>query len=83
MPGRSELHVLISDVAKDLEVVFRVWNADMRVILDWQAPLRAGGDTKGLAAIEEPGTYYIEVADSRDDARAPEPYTLTVALGAP
>jgi hypothetical protein len=64
-------------------MVNRVWNADKGVILDWQAPLRAGGDVTGIAEIPAAGKYYIEVADSRDDARSPSPYTLKAVLNTP
>ena len=80
VPTQGQLQTDITGSPVNLEMVYRVWNADKGVILDWQAPLRAGGDVMGIADIAEPGFYYIEVADSRDDARSPEPYTLKAVL---
>ena len=80
IPAEAELQVDITDSPEKLDLVFRLWNADKRVILDWQKPLRLGGDVTGVVPISEPGLYYIEVADSHDDARSPESYTLKVIL---
>lgn len=81
VPMQGQMQVDITNVPPNLEVVFRVWNAEKRTITDWQAPLRAGADTVGLAEIAVSGTYYIEVSDSRDDARSPLPYTLQATMG--
>lgn len=83
IPAKGQLQVDITDSPASLDMVFRVWNADKRVILDWQAPLRAGGGVTGVAEIPKPGIYYIEVADSRDDGRSPEPYALQAAFQTP
>ena len=83
VPNQGQLKVDITGSPANLDMVYRVWNADKGLILDWQAPLRAGGDVTGIADIPSSGVYYIEVADSRDDARSPESYTLKAVLSAP
>jgi hypothetical protein len=73
-PG--ELDVFITDVAPELAIVFRVWDADRRVSTDWQRPLRAGAETTGFADLPRAGLYFLEVRQSGDDAASSQPYTL-------
>ena len=77
--ARGPLHIRISDVPPDLDIVCRVHNANREVVQNWLAPPRKGGDTEGTADLPEPGTYYLEVEDSFRDARAAQLYTLTVS----
>ena len=80
VPGRAELHVLITDVSADLDIVFRVWNNERDIILDWQSPLRPGADTEALVDFASAGQYFLEVADARDDQRSSQPYTLKTTM---
>jgi hypothetical protein len=53
----GELHVLITNVAPDLELAMRLWDETEQVISDWVYPLAAGGDTTAVFPIVEPGVY--------------------------
>lgn len=79
---QGEWQVAITDVAENLDLVFRVWNANKDVISQWYTPLRTGGDTTAVIDLPAAGWYYLEVADSNNDARAIQPYTLTLAFRA-
>jgi len=76
IPAAGELLVEIGTVPANLDVHYRVWNADKGVVSDWQAPLRAGGPVSGRTGLAAPGIYFLEVRDGRDDARSVEPYRL-------
>ncbi|MBK8051290.1 MAG: PPC domain-containing protein [Anaerolineales bacterium] len=77
-PG--ELQVKISDVAPELAVNFRLWNANKDAVSDWIAPLARGGETAGFVDLAEPGRYYIEVRDGGDTAESAQPYTLSTSF---
>jgi hypothetical protein len=77
---QGALDVAITGVPANLDVQFRVWNAERQVISDWYAPLAPGGDTKATVDLPTGGSYVLEVRDGRDDARAIEPYTLQVTF---
>jgi hypothetical protein len=73
-PG--ELKIGIDEGPKDLDLHYRVWNADRQVIRDWVAPYAKGGLTEGFADLPQAGFYFIEVVDGANDARSVEPATL-------
>ncbi len=73
---QGELKVTISDVQKDMDISFRVWDSDLRPITGWIAPLKTGGVTEGTIDLPIQGSYVIEVRDGRDDARSVLPYSL-------
>lgn len=74
----GELQLAIRQVAPDLDIVVRVWNANRDTISNWMAPLAKGGDTSGLVDLPAAGRYYLEVVDGNSDARALQPYQLQV-----
>ena len=78
--GRAQAHALISNVAEELEMVLRVWNPNKDLLLDWQSPPRAGGDTDVIFDVPRAGRYYLEVAESGDNGRSTQAYTLLVEL---
>lgn len=81
VPVAGELQIEIADVAADLDIQFRVWNANRDVARNWVAPLAKGGNSAGSVGLKEPGRYYIEVRDGRDDARSIQAYRLTARMG--
>ncbi len=80
VPGRSQVRVLITQVPQDMEMVFQVWNANKDLLLSWQGPPRPGADTDITFDLPGAGTYYLEVAESRDDGRSTQPYTLQITV---
>ncbi len=77
---QGELATKITGVAPNLDMVYRVWNANRDVISDWFAPLNKGGDTSGIVDLPEAGRYYLEVHDGSDDEEAEQAYTVTTAF---
>ena len=76
LPGRCKLHVLVTDVPKDMDVAIRIFNADAGVVYDWYAPAHPGEKTENTYDFKDPGRYYIQVADSYSDVRSTATYTL-------
>lgn len=77
---QGELAIEITQSPQELDMVFRVWNGEKNTISNWFAPLSKGGVALGKVSLPEPGSYYIEVHDGRDDARAVESYRITATL---
>jgi hypothetical protein len=77
---QGELGVRISEVAAELDIAFRVWSGEKRVIRDWLGPKVKGGETTGSADLPRPGHYTIEVRDGSNDASAAKPYRLGLAF---
>lgn len=80
IPVTGTLYTAITNVAPELDMVYRVWNAQESVIADWVVPEGLGKNTLGSATIAEPGRFFIEVRDSYDDARSSQPYWLLASM---
>jgi hypothetical protein len=78
LDAAGTLDIAVTDVPAALDVHVRVFDADGGLINNWIAPLRAGAETRGQVEVRSPGRVYLQVIDGGDDARAVEPYTLTV-----
>jgi hypothetical protein len=76
--GRAQVQVLITDVAPELEMVFRLFDANKDLLLNWQRPARPGGDTDVTFDVPRAGRYYLELAESNDNGRSTQAYTLLV-----
>jgi hypothetical protein len=74
-PG--ELTVTVDQVPEQLDVAFRVLDADEHDISGWLVPGRKGGDTVGKVKVEKPGWYWIQFADANNDGRSPSPFRIT------
>ncbi len=72
----GELAVSIDEGPPDLDLTFRVWNADRQIVQDWISAYAKGGLTAGAADLSKPGLYFIEVADAFNDQRSVLPATL-------
>jgi len=72
----TRLHVHLSGGPPDMTLTFRVWNADNRVVLNWQRAPDAGSEVAGEIDVAEPGFYFIEVAASESATSSTVPYTL-------
>ncbi len=69
-PSAGELTAVIDPSPANLDLHYRVFNADRAVIRDWVAPYRKGGVTEGFVDFPAAGTYFLEIVDGRDDDRA-------------
>jgi hypothetical protein len=72
----GELKVSIDEGPPDLDLYYRVWNANRQVIRDYVAPYAKGGLTEGFADLPAAGLYFIEVTDGSNDGRSVAPATL-------
>jgi hypothetical protein len=80
VPSLGEFHVVFANSPKDLTMACRVFDADGSQVVGWQTAQRAGADLESIGELKEPGTYYIEVAQSNDSARSLENYNLSTSL---
>jgi hypothetical protein len=76
IPGRSQFHVLVTVGTNEMDMAFRVFNADAGVVYDWYAAPHPGDRSENTYDFKDPGRYYLQVADSYSDARSTQPYTL-------
>lgn len=79
LTGTGELHVLITNVAPELELAMRLWNEEKAPISAWQYPLAPGGNTEAVFPIDKAGIYYLEVVDNRV-GRSIQPYLLYFSM---
>ncbi len=77
-PQQGELKILIDNVAAEMDIVLRVWNAAKHTYSNWLSPLSKGAVTEGFVDLKHPGHYILEVADSHNDASSGKPYTLNL-----
>lgn len=70
------LHIDITNVAPELDIVTRVYNAEGSAISGWIKPLRAGAETSGVVDIPAAGKYHVHLEDSGNDASSSQPYSL-------
>ena len=78
----GELVAIIDEGPENLDLHYRVWNADLKVIRDWVPPYRKGGVTEGFADLPSAGVYFIEVSDGRSDDRSVQHATLATKFTA-
>jgi hypothetical protein len=77
-PG--ELSVTVEEVPENLDIAVRLHDADFKIVGDWVVPPRPGGVTQALFGIQRPGFYFLEVADSYNDARSVKPFRIKTAF---
>ncbi|MBO6719683.1 MAG: caspase family protein [Rhizobiaceae bacterium] len=82
VPAQGELFVTIDEGPENLDLHYRVWDADRQVVRDWVAPYRKGGLTEGFADLPGAGSYYIEVTDGNNDERSIDHATLKTVFTA-
>jgi hypothetical protein len=76
-PGPGELDVTIDEVPENLDISFRLLNADKAEIQYWIAAPRPGGETTGTVTIPSAGWYWMELRDGGDSDRSPSPFRVT------
>ncbi len=76
----GELAVVVDESPENLDLFYRVWDANRQVVRDWIAPYRKGGVTEGFADLPRAGAYFIEVTDGNNDERSVLPATLSTAF---
>lgn len=77
---QGELQIAITNVAVELDINVRVWNANKDSISNWIAPLAKGGNVTGFVDLPAPGRYYLEVHDGSDDASSAQPYRMQLTF---
>ena len=74
-PG--ELAVSIDEGPDNLDLAYRVLDADRRDLTGWVQPYSKGGLTEGFVDLPRAGEYFIEVRDNGNDGRSILPAVLT------
>ncbi len=82
VPQRGAVHVKISEVPADLDVHFRLHNAENYPISEWVNPLRAGAEVEATLDLPAAGNYYLVVADAADNARSPDKLKMALTYQA-
>ena len=73
-PG--ELRLAALGVPKNLDIAYRVLNADQRDLTGWIVAPRPGGDAVGSVDLSAGGSYTMEIRDGSNDQSSVEPFTL-------
>jgi hypothetical protein len=76
----GELRVDITDVAPELAVVVRVWDANRDTVTGWFNPLAPGGDTSAVVDLPAPGRYVLEIAGEDNSQTSAQPYSLATVF---
>jgi hypothetical protein len=76
----GRLVVAILESPSELDMAFRVLDADGRQVWGWQTAPAFGATFQGFADIATPGRYFLELRDGGNTARSPEPYRLRATL---
>ncbi len=74
------LNLLITNSPTNVDVAFRLFNPDARDITGWRSARSEGGDNDAELALDQTGTYYLELADGGDNASSPATYTLRITM---
>jgi hypothetical protein len=73
----APLTVKASQVPKNIDLALRLLDENFDVIGNWSASPAPGADVEMKRELPGPGLYWLEVADSYDDASDPASFTLT------
>ena len=79
-PAQGELTIFLTNSPENLDLSFRVLDANREVISGWYAPLAKGGENINIFDIPAPGSYLIEIRDGRNDQRSPLPFTVKASF---
>ncbi|WP_136660186.1 hypothetical protein [Nitratireductor sp. XY-223] len=82
VPALGQLNVDFPVSPPELNMTFRVLNADGSQVWGWQGASSAGELFRGWADLSSAGTYIVEVRDGSSNARAIAPYEVKVTLDA-
>ncbi|NRB30638.1 MAG: pre-peptidase C-terminal domain-containing protein [Rhizobiaceae bacterium] len=74
---QGELDVKLTNIVEPFDLVVQVWDENGSKVGPYFVPDRPGGDTSAIIDLPQPGPYWIQVYDNRQNARSITPYTLT------
>jgi hypothetical protein len=78
-PSAGSFMVTVDEVDESLDIAVRLWNREA-VPGNWVVPARKGGVTEAEFPVPAAGPYRLEVADSNNDARSPNPFRLSIGF---
>ncbi len=76
----GQLTLQFTHVPPELNMAFRIKNADGGQVWGWQSASATGETFTAIADLPAPGTYIIEVRDGSSDARSAQPYEMVASL---
>ena len=77
---QGQLTVAFNRSPADLNMAFRVLDDQGRQVRNWQTAPDIGENFTAWADIKIPGTYFVEVRDGSNNARAAEPYGMVITF---
>jgi len=77
---QGEITISFSEVPPEVDIAFRVLNANGTQHWGWQGATETGQPFEAWADIKTPGTYLLEVRDGLNNARSAEPYAVLATL---
>lgn len=80
LPHQGELTVTLPNAPAELDMAFRILDANGPEVWGWQASPERGKPYAAWADIPAPGNYLIEVRDSYNNARSEQAYTLIASF---
>lgn len=75
-----KVRIAFSRSPADIDMAFRILAADGRQISGWQSAPEPGARFDASAPLPETGDYLIEVRDSYNNARSPDPYEVSLTF---
>ncbi len=79
---QGELLVLFADPPAELDMAFRVFNADYAALTSWLYAPAPGADNVNIVDLPAAGRYILEVRDGKNDQATPAPYSMRLTFAA-
>ncbi len=73
---RGAINVAATQVPPNVDLLYRVYNAECSLITAWIAPLKAGADNVATVDLPTDGRFYLEFIDANADACAAAEYRV-------
>ena len=80
LPIAGLLQVTAERPSGEINLFARVWDADRRVVRDWQSAERPGDEFAAAFALPAPGRYMVEIVDGDNNADSAESFSLAFAF---
>jgi len=76
---QGKVTITFSVAPPGVDMAFRMLDQTGAVVRDWQTSPKDGEVFSAEVDVKKPGRYLVEVRDGYNNARSPQPYSLTVS----